>query len=257
MFRRLNLIAKTIFTEAIRRKEIYSIVLLTVLMLGWGATFRFFNMAGLHKFYQEIALKIMSVSTVVTVIVLASRQLPREFDSRTIYTVLAKPVSRTEFLMGKFLGVVGAGCFCFALFMGVFLSCNFLMRYTIHWPIFLQFVYLQFLLIVLAAGLSFALSLGFNQDASISMALAIFLLGQIFTSTITVVYEYTSPVGQLILKIINYVVPQAALYDLSDKVIHGWPPIGFGILFLLTGYTAAYVVIFLALSYLMFRRRPL
>jgi len=256
-FRPLYLIAKTIFTEALRRKEIYSIVLLTVILLGWGASFRFFDISGLHKFYQEIALKVMSISTMITVIVLASRQLPREFESRTIYTVLAKPISRTAFLFGKFIGVVSAGCFCFGLFMVVFLASNLIMHFPLQWKTFSQYVYLQFLVIVLVASLAFALSLLCNQDAAITITSLIFLLGQVFTSTITIIYDYVSPVGQAVLKFINYAVPQVSLYDLSAKVVHAWPPISIRVIFMLTCYTAVFTAAYLSVSFMLFRRRSL
>ncbi len=257
MPRRLYLIAKTIFTEALRRKEIYTIVLLTLFMLGWAGTFRFFNIAGLHKFYQEIALQIMAISTMVTTIVLASRQLPREFASRTIYVTLAKPVSRAEFILGKFLGVVAAGCFCFALFMVVFIGVNLFAGYPMPWGTFLQYVYLQCLLVALVASLAFALSLLFNQDAAITLTGMVYIFGQIFTSAIIIIYDYADAASQMAIRVLNYIVPQTALFDLSSKVIHGFPPISIRIMAILTAYTAAFVILDLGVGYLMFRRRAL
>lgn len=257
MIRRLILIARSILTEAVRRREIYGLVLATVILLGWASTFRFFDMQGLHKFYQEMALRGMSIATMISVIVLASIQLPREFKNRTIYTVLAKPVGRFEFVLGKYLGVVAAGVFCLALFIGVFVVCNLVMKFEMRYATFAQYVYLQFLLVTLVAGLAFALSLVFNQDAAITMTALIFLLGQIFTSAITILYDLTTPAGRVALKVINYTVPQPALYDMSGKVVHGYPPIETRILLLITAYTAGFVIVSLALSYLFFRRRPL
>jgi len=258
MIRRLTLIAKTILIEAIRRREIYGIVLLTVILIGWSSTFRFFDLPGLHQFYQEMSLKVMSVATIITVIVLAAIQLPREFESRTIYTVLAKPISRLEFVLGKFLGVIVAGIFCLSLFMLVFLICNTVMGYELSLPKFFQYIYLQALLIILISSLSFALSLIFNQDAAISLTALIYLLGQVFTSTITIIYETSSPAFQIFLKFINYTIPQPALYDMSAKVVHAmWGPIPAKIVFMLTAYTFGFATFYLAISYLFFRRKPL
>lgn len=257
MFRRIHYIARTIRIEAIRRKEIYSIVLLTIVMLGWAATFRFFDMEGLHKFYQEVSLKIMSVSTMITVIVLAARQLPREFESRTIYTVLAKPISRFEFILGKYVGVVLAGSFCLALFMIVFAVANLILGYPILWSTFGQFIYLQFLLINLIASLSFVLSLLFNQDASITLTAMLYLLGQIFTGAVPVIYEFADPLAKSAIKILNYIIPQTALYDLSAKVVHAWPPISLEVMLMLTGYTAVFCAFYLFIGFILFRRRPL
>ena len=234
MIRRIHLIAGTIFTEAIRRREIYAIVLITMLLLGVGSTIHFFGLEGLRKFYFEISLKVMSAATALTVIVLGARQLPREFERRTIYTLLAKPVARWEFLLGKYLGVVCAGIFCLALFMGVFLA---------------------------GAALNHALpqliSMVMGLDAAITVAALFYLLGQVLTNTLTVLYEFMSPAGKVLLTVLNYAVPQPAIFDLSGKVVHAWAPAAGWAMLLATGYAAMFVLPYLAISLGLFRRKAL
>ena len=57
------LIARTVLIEAIRRREIYAIVALSMLLIGAVMTVDFFQIEGLTKFYRDVALKIMSVAT--------------------------------------------------------------------------------------------------------------------------------------------------------------------------------------------------
>ena len=102
--RPIVLIAKSVLIEAVRRKEIYVIVLAASLLIGAVMTVDFFDIQGLTKFYREIALKIMGVATALTVIVLAARQLPREFENRTIYPLMARPISRMTFISGNLAG---------------------------------------------------------------------------------------------------------------------------------------------------------
>jgi ABC-type transport system involved in multi-copper enzyme maturation permease subunit len=257
MIRRLWLIARTVLIEAVRRREIYVIVLLTVGLLLSVASIRFFDLVWLHKFYQEVSLKAMSVATALTVIVLAARQLPREFERRTIYTLLAKPVARWEFILGKYLGVVWAGAFCLGLFMAVFGVGRVLTGGTISWAIFAQFVYLQVLLIAVLAALGFLLSLLMQLDAAIVTTMLIYLLGQVLTNALILLYGYLGSLGRGLLLALNYTVPQPALFDLSAKVIHEWPPLGASTLVLATLYGLMFIVPHLALSYGLFRRRAL
>ncbi|MCA9426932.1 MAG: ABC transporter permease, partial [Candidatus Omnitrophica bacterium] len=104
--RSIWLIAKSVLIEAVRRKEIYVIVLMAVGVILMTGTVKFFGYEGMNKFYRDVSLKIMNITAALTVVVLAARQLPREFEKRTIYPLLAKPVGRSTFLAGKFLGVV-------------------------------------------------------------------------------------------------------------------------------------------------------
>ena len=63
-------VAKTVFIEAVRRKEIYVIVILASTLIGAVMTLDFFELEGLTKFYREFSLKLMSGATAITVIVL-------------------------------------------------------------------------------------------------------------------------------------------------------------------------------------------
>ncbi|HOE96513.1 MAG TPA: ABC transporter permease [Candidatus Sumerlaeota bacterium] len=257
MLRRQWLIARTIFVEALRRREIYAIVLITAGMLLLASLLRFFDLQGLHKFYHEVSLKVMTTATVLTVIVLAARQLPREFERRTIYTLLAKPIARWEFLLGKYVGVVLAGLFCLGLFMGVFCLGRLFTQAPLDWRLFGQFLFMQGLAIGCLAALSFLLSMLMGLDAAIVTAMLIYLLGQVMTNAMTVVYEFTGAAGRAVLITLNYLVPQPALFDLSAKVVHEWPPVPAWVLGLATLYCLMFVIPYLGLSYALFRRRAL
>jgi len=253
------LIAKTVLIEAVRRKEIYAIVLVSVCLIGIVGTIRFFNVEGLGKFYREIALEVMSIATALTVVVLAARQLPREFKNRTILPLMAKPVSRVSFLAGKFLGVMLAAGFCYSLFIFCFILGHLYLRAPIYWSLLAQSIYLQGLAFAVVASLSFLLSLVLNLDAAITLASLLYILGQIFTSALSSIYDYVNGVAQAGLLVINLLIPQLTLFDISSKVIHGdtWPPVQWWAMRDLTLYGLGYTVVFLALSYAIFRRRAI
>ncbi|MCX7049096.1 MAG: ABC transporter permease subunit [Candidatus Sumerlaeota bacterium] len=257
--RKIYLIFRTVQLEAIRRKEIYAIVLLSVLGIAAIGSIRFFNLPHLIKFYRETALQIMGLASALTVIVLGARQLPREFERRTIYTLLAKPVHRAQFLIGKFLGVLGSGIFCYGLFMIVFLAGCLYLNAGAHWGLFAQHIYLQIWMLAIIASLSFMLSLLGHLDMAVTVATLIYVMAQLFTSAITYIYHYVGPAGKFGLKILNYTIPQLSLLDLSSKAVHGetWSPLPAGVMLALTAYAAAYVAVFLTISYILFRKRPL
>ena len=257
MIRRITLVARTIFIEAIRRKEIYVIVLMTVALLFAASFMRFFDLKTLEKFYTEVSLKVMSVATMLTVIVLGARQLPREFERRTIYPLLAKPISRLEFMLGKYLGVVSAGVFCLGLFMTLFLLGRILQGGSVPAVIFSQFIYLQVLLIAVIASLAFLLSLVAALDATITIVTLIYLLGHVLTNALIIIYDFTNGFGQLCLRIMNYVIPQPALFDLSGRMIHHWDAPPALAMVQLTGYAFTFIIPFLTASYLLLRRKPL
>ncbi|NUP88191.1 MAG: ABC transporter permease subunit [Candidatus Sumerlaeia bacterium] len=253
------LIAKSVLIEAVRRREVYAVVLVSTLLIGLVMTVRFFGLEGLSKFYREIALKVMGIATALTVVVLASRQLPREFETRTIYPLLAKPISRTGFLLGKLLGVLLGAGFCFALFMAVFLAGTWVLGGRVPWVLFLQHVYLQMLMLLVLATLCFWLSMILHLDAAITIGVLLFLLAATFTTVTSTLYDFASPFGRALIVGLTYVIPQLALFDLSEKAVHGeaWEPLRLPVMAALTAYAAVYTVIHFSLALLSFRRRSL
>jgi ABC-type transport system involved in multi-copper enzyme maturation permease subunit len=257
--RAIWLIAKTVLIESVRRKEIYIIVLAASSMIGMVMTLDFFSLEGLVKFYREIALKVTSVATALTVLVLATRQLPREFERRTIYPLLAKPVSRLQFLAGKLLGVMMAAFLCLFLFMAVYVLGALYLGSEVPYGIFLQYVYLQGIMMLILATLGFWLSMILNIDAAISLGVLFFATAATFTSIITFIYEIVGRAQQVLLLCILYGLPQLTLFDLSAKAVHAgvWNPLSARILAELTAYGLVYAALYFTLATLSFRRKPL
>lgn len=253
------LVARGVLLEAIRRKEIYAVVLVSLLVIGCVVLIDFFQLEGISKFYREVALKVMSAATAVTTVVLAARQLPREFENRTIYPLLAKPVSRWKFLMGKLLGVLLSATFCLVLFMAVFVAGSLYLGAAVPWALLLQFVYLQILMMLILTSLSFWLSLLFNLDAAITVGLLFYATSAVITSASSFLYEWMTGFGQTMVTMLAYVLPQLTLLDLSAKTVHSeyWPPLSLTTLAQLTLYAGVFITLYIALAMLSFRRRPL
>lgn len=257
--RPVRLIAWSVLVEAVRRKEIYAIVLISCLLIAGIMSIDFFGLRGLSKFYCEVSLEIMSTAAALTTIVLAARQLPREFENRTIYPLLAKPISRATFMLGKLTGVMGASAFCFALFMLVYVGGALYMGSRVSVPLLLQFIYLQLLALLILATLSFWLSLWLNLDAAITLGAILYFAASIIMTSISYIYDLVGWAGKIALKCALYIIPQLRLLDLTEKVVHSdvWHPLATSTMAALTAYAAFYSAVFFGLAYLAFRRRPL
>lgn len=253
------LVARSVLIEAVRRREVYVVVLLSTLLIGTVMSMDFFELQGLTKFYREIALKIMSTATAITVVVLAARQLPREFETRTIYPLLAKPISRHAFVHGKLLGVMLAAAFCFGLFMSIFVLGSIWLGTSLQAALFLQYVYLQMLQMAILATMSFLLSLMMNLDAAITFGLLFFLTSTVVTNALMMpeIYESTSALGRLLIRVMNYAIPQLTLLDLSERTTHSWDALAPLTLLILTGYALVYAGAYYGVALMLFRRRPL
>lgn len=253
------LIAKSVLIEAVRRREVYAIVLISTLIIGAVMTVDFFNVEGLTKFYREMALKIMSTATALTTVVLAARQLPREFENRTIYPLMAKPISRVAFLWGKLLGVQAAALFCFALFMAIYVAGATYLGTPVPAALFAQYIYLQMLMMLVLSTLSFWLSMLFNLDAAITLAAVMYFGANILTSAVSEIYDHVGRIQQLFLLAVTFLVPQLTLFDLSGKAVHSsaWGPLDAAVMLKLSAYGAVFAIAYFGAALWCFRRRPL
>jgi ABC-type Na+ efflux pump permease subunit len=101
-------IAKNTFTETLRQ-PVYAILIAAALLLFLlSPSLTMYTMSDDNKLLREIGLSTLFLTSLFIAIFSASAAVAEEIDSKTITTVLSKPVQRPIFILAKFLGVVAA-----------------------------------------------------------------------------------------------------------------------------------------------------
>lgn len=106
MIRRIQTIAAATWTELIRLKVFYFLVIFALLIIASSFFLASFSFEAEFQMLKDIALGAMSIFSALLAILAASNLLPKDMEDRTIYTILAKPVARFEYLLGKLLGLM-------------------------------------------------------------------------------------------------------------------------------------------------------
>ncbi len=99
-------IATTTFQEAIRRKWMTALLGFAVVMLGVSTFFTWMQPGEEQKFLRDYGIGFTVIMTLIAAIFLGVAMIPPEIERRTIFTILSKPVTRLEFLIGKYLGLM-------------------------------------------------------------------------------------------------------------------------------------------------------
>jgi len=97
-------IAANTFTESVRQKVFYVLLVFALVVIACVLFFRQFDFGEEFKFVKDFCLGAISIFGTCIAIVGTSMLLPNEVEHRTIYTILSKPVRRFEFLFGKYVG---------------------------------------------------------------------------------------------------------------------------------------------------------
>jgi ABC-type Na+ efflux pump permease subunit len=121
---RILAIGRNTLLESVRQKVLNVLLIFAVVLVGasiWfsGIATPGLDQAGLFdaqiKFVKDAGTGCIEVFGCVIAVLSTAQLIPQELHNRTIYTILAKPVRRSEFLLGKFLGVALLLVFCVAL----------------------------------------------------------------------------------------------------------------------------------------------
>ena len=98
-------IAINTYRETIRDKVLYNLVLFALIMIGSSYILGQISVYQEVKIIKDLGLAAISVFGTVIAIFIGIGLVSKEIDRRTLYSLLSKPVSRLEFLLGKYLGL--------------------------------------------------------------------------------------------------------------------------------------------------------
>ena len=251
-------ISNVALLEMYRRRDFYVLFVVTVLITAVMGSVTFFHEAQIIRYLKAICLFLIWAASLFIAIGATARQMPAERESRTIFPLMAKPVSRAQILLGKFLGCWLAGGAALVIFYAFF-GCVAATREH-HWPLANYFqawaLHWAMLGIVVAMTLFGSLVLtavSSNITITAITAIAILLVGRYLHK---VALSMTEPSATMITGL-YYVIPHLELFDLRDLIVHDWPLIPWGIWLIALAYAAAYTALLLLLSWLAFRRKVL
>ena len=115
-------IARNTFTELVRQKVFYFLMIFALLVIGNSAFMAKFSFQEQFQMLKDISLGAMSVFGSIIAILATANFLPKDMEDRTIYTILAKPVPRFSYLLGKLCGICSLLAVSILLMSAVFLA---------------------------------------------------------------------------------------------------------------------------------------
>src|SRR5437773_12017887 len=103
---RIFAISINTLTELTRQKAFYVLLIFALLLIGCSVFMARFTFQQEFQILKDISLGAMSIFSSLLAIVATARLIPQDIEDRTVYTILAKPVPRFEYLLGKIAGVL-------------------------------------------------------------------------------------------------------------------------------------------------------
>ena len=102
---RIRTLAANTFREAIRNKLLYTLLGFGIVMIAAGVLLASLSYVEVDEILQDMGMAAIRFFSAGIAIFVGIGLIHNEVDRRTIFTILSKPVSRTEFLIGKWAGL--------------------------------------------------------------------------------------------------------------------------------------------------------
>ena len=285
---RVMAIAMNTFTQLVRMKVFYFLLIFSVLIIGANVMFLNFTFEQELKILQDVSFGAMTLFASIFSIVGTALLIPKDIEDRTLYSILTKPVPRFEYLVGKLLGILFLVAVSLLLMSILFFAVLFVRQHgilaeeinqmrgqpspeqisSLRETIFAQGLRLELINGVVAVFLKAAVA------AAIALVVSTFASSTLFTIIVSLVIyfighaqsmalDYYFPEGDMhgalqrfIAGIVAIIFPNLQIFNVVDGIVSG-QSVPMSLMLRLTGLTGFYLFIYSFVSWVLFAKKEL
>ena len=255
---RVGVVAWNTFREAVRDRVLYNLVFFALLMMAAAILVGQISIDIEKNVMVSLGLSAVSVIGLLIAVFTGVGLVSKEIDKRTLYALLAKPVRRWEFLVGKFAGLVltltvNTAAMAAGLFLAMLYVKHSLERGDVTVLVAMYFILLK-LAIVVALALLF--SCFTSQLLAILFTGGLYIAGLFVEEMRNLSGSQLGPAAQKFLVGISYLLPNFENLNVMAAAAHGRIVPG-ALILQNTAYAVLYCTIVLASASVVFSRRNL
>jgi ABC-type transport system involved in multi-copper enzyme maturation permease subunit len=256
--KRVAVVALNTFREAVRDRVLYNLVFFALVMIAASILVGQVSIGIEEMVIVSLGLSAISVIGLLIAVFIGVGLVAKEMDKRTLYALLAKPVRRWEFLLGKFGGLLlTLAVNTLAMAVGLFLVLSFV-KHSEEYSERSVLIAVYFILLKLA--LVVALALLFSCYTTPLLAIlctaGLYVAGLFVGEMRTFHSETMSHALQSLLRWLSYLLPNFENFDVMAAAAHG-RAIPAALIAQNTAYAALYCVIVLSAAAAIFTKRNL
>lgn len=222
MIYKIYYIALNTFREAVRDRVLYLLLAFALLMILSSRILSLLTVGDEIKIVKDLGLAAISIFGVLIAIFVGIGLVYKEIEKKTIYTLISKPISRSQFLIGKYFGLL------LTLFINVaIMSIGLLLLLYVHtgvWELgLLKALVLIFCETVLITAFAILFSTFTSPVLSAVYTISIYLIGHITEN----LHGLTQLLNEKIIRVLctaaYYVLPNLDHFNIKAEVVYGIP----------------------------------
>jgi ABC-type transport system involved in multi-copper enzyme maturation permease subunit len=253
---RIVTIAMGAFKESVRERVLYNLIVFAFLMLGAAILMGSISVGVEWPILVNLGLAAISVFGLLIAIFIGVGLVSKEIERRTIYNILSKPVTRGEFILGKYVGLlltisVNTAIMTAGFYVALAIQQKGLTLEDVPLLIAVYFILLQLAIVV---GVAIFFSCISTSILSAVFTLCFFVIGNFSSDIRSFGQENGSPALERMIAFLYYVLPNFGDFNVIDRVAHGINIPGW-LITANTSYALLYIAVLLSCAVLIFEER--
>ena len=259
-------IAVNVFRESVRDRVPYNLVLFAILLIGASYLLGQLTAGQDVKIIKDLGLAATSVFGLFIAIFIGIGLVSKEVERRSIYALLAKPISRPQLVLGKYAGLV----LTLALNVAVMTIALYLVLAVMNWnatpemrasweapavdPRLLKALLLIFVELMMITAIALFFSTFSSPILSAALTFGLYIAGHFNADLKNFENVVDSKPAAWLARGLYHVLPDLSAFDVKMQVVHGLPVPG-GQLAFTVGYGLVYIAALLLAATVIFSRR--
>jgi ABC-type transport system involved in multi-copper enzyme maturation permease subunit len=246
------------FRENIRDRVLYNLLAFAVIMIGLSVALGRLSIAERYRITVDVGLSSITVFGVLIAVFLGIGLVSKEIEKKTIYTLIAKPVHRYIFILGRYFGLMITLGVNVLIMAAAFTAVLWFNRagdtgWPLTWPM-VQAVALTYVELGIITAVAMVFSTFSTPTLSAIFTLSFFVIGRLTAG----LRQFTDPAENNILywgvEALYYVVPNLTNYVRIEGAVYG-DGLGIGISLRIIAIGVLTIAFFLLMAITIFQRR--
>jgi ABC-type transport system involved in multi-copper enzyme maturation permease subunit len=259
-------VAVSVFKESVRDRVPYNLALFAVLLISCSYLLGQLTAGQDVKIIKDLGLAATAVFGLFIAIFIGIGLVSKEVERRSVYSLLAKPLSRTQFIVGKYAGLVltlavNVGVMTIALYAVLaYLTYTETPEVRAGWdapgtdPRLLVGIALIFVQLMIVTAVALFFSTFSTPILSAALTLGLYIVGHFNADLKNFDRIVESQPAIWLARAVYHIVPDFSAFDVKTEVVHGLP-VAAGYVATTSAYGVAYIAALLAASVVIFSRK--
>ncbi|MBM3313970.1 ABC transporter permease [candidate division WOR-3 bacterium] len=250
---RISAVALNTFRESVRDKVLLTLIVFALVVMGSARVIQPLALGEEVKVIKDLGLSAITLFCVIISILVGGRLVYKEVEKRTIYIVLAKPVRRWEFVLGKYIGLMAVLVVSLMVMTVAFFAIMLVMGIRVQLYLLLAVLTTFFQLVVVTAVAVLCSTFSTPITGAV-FTFAVYFVGHLTRDLKLLAAMSPSVVVKVVSQFLYYLLPNLSNFNLRAEVVYGAPLDPYALL--LSGlYALVYAVTLLMISTVVFSRK--